>query len=100
MGVRMTGAQVAQMIQLLTVRGHTYDQLVEATGIAKTRIAHWLKNNMSSVRVVAWAPDKNGRPFVPVWQWGEGVSLPRPGPAMTSAERMRVFRAKQKGEKE
>lgn len=85
-----------EIIKLLQTKPMTYEQLCEASGLSEQRMAYWRKSNAANIYVADWAPDKNGRPFVPMWAWGNQPDKPRPGRAMSSAERMRAHRAKKK----
>lgn len=92
MAERITTQQAVQMRDALAEKPMTYDDLVVLTGMVKPRVARWVKNNRGSIRVAHWAPDKNGRPFVPVFSWADGADKPRPGRALTPAEQMRKVR--------
>lgn len=96
---RITTQQSVQMRDLLLVMPLTYDELVTVTGMVKPRVARWVKNNRKDIRVTSWAPDKNGRPFVPVFSWGAGADVPRPGRALTPAEQMRKVRERRAAER-
>lgn len=74
----------------------TYEQLCEAGGLTAQRAAYWRKSNADNIYICEWAPDKNGRLFVPVFAWGQQPDAPRPGRVQTSAERMRALRSKRK----
>ncbi|WP_315127312.1 hypothetical protein [Comamonas antarctica] len=96
-----TSLATAQVfVALLTEAAHTYDELVAATGIHKPRLAAWVNANRKQIRVEAWAPDKNGRPFVPRWRWGAGADAPRPGQSIKPADRMRELRARRANEQQ
>ena len=94
---RMTTRQSMELARMLTDKPMTYDELELFSGVSKTRLARWVKANRRDLFVAGYAPDKRGRPFIPMWQWGVGVDARRPGPVMTSAERMRALRAMRKG---
>ncbi len=89
---RISTLQSLELRDLLAGQPRSYDALVSATGIGKPRVARWVKNNRASLRIADWAPDKNGRLFVPMFEWGVGEDLPRPGRVLTPAEQMRKVR--------
>jgi len=90
---------VVLMTLALQSQARTYDDLVALTGLRKATVARWitaLRTADRMVRIEAYAPDKSGRPFVPMFRLGGEVDLPRPGPAIAPAQRMRALRAKRK----
>lgn len=98
MAERITVKKAVELRDLLLATPLTYEQLSAISGLSAERTARWRKNNAANIYVADWAQDKNGRPFVPMWAWGTQPDKPRPGRAMSSAERMRVLRAKKKTE--
>lgn len=84
----------------LKAKGHTYDDLVLVSGLAKESVARWIKQmrEMGVVRVCAWNDDVRGRRIVPVFQWGTEPDLPRPGRRWTAAETMARLRARRRSE--
>lgn len=100
MSTRITTAQSLHLVRLLTAETLTQDGVVIRSGLNKVQIARWIKRNRDNVRVADWAPDKNGRLFVPMWQWGVGADVERPGPKQSDYERVKAWRAKKKLEKE
>ena len=93
---RTSVKQAIALRDMLSKTPMTYEQLVAATGMSQPRVAYWRKSNADNIYVAAWAPDKRGRLFNPVWAWGDGEDAPRPGRSQTSAERMRELRARRK----
>lgn len=93
---RTSVKQAIALRDMLSQTPMTYEQLVAATGMSQPRVAYWRKSNADNIYVAAWAPDKRGRLFNPVWAWGAGEDAPRPGRSQTSAERMRELRARRK----
>ena len=88
MAERITQQQSLALQQLLR------DKPMElATRMATRRLARWVKKHRADLHVAAWGPDRNGRPFVPVFAWGRRPDTPRPGRALTPAEQMRKTRA-------
>lgn len=96
MAERMTVALSLKLRQLLQESPKTYEQLAELSGINQSRVARWRKSNAEFIHVDHWAPDKNGRLFIPVFSWGAWPDKPRPGRVLSSAERMRIHRARAK----
>lgn len=96
MAERMTVALSLKLRQLLQESPKTYEQLAELSGINQSRVARWRKSNAEFIHVDHWAPDKNGRLFIPVFSWGADPDKARPGRVLSSAERMRIHRAKGK----
>ena len=96
MAERMTVALSLKLRQLLQESPKTYEQLAELSGINQSRVARWRKSNAEFIHVDHWAPDKNGRLFIPVFAWGADPDKARPGRVLSSAERMRIHRAKGK----
>lgn len=98
MAERMSVKKSLELRELLLTTPMTYEQLCEAGRLSPQRAAYWRKSNAENIFVSDWAPDKNGRLFVPVFSWGVGEDKPRPGRTLTSAERMRELRARRKQE--
>jgi hypothetical protein len=85
---------------------HSYDQLAEISGLGKSAVQTWVKTlraqEPAPIFIESFGPDKNGRPFVPLWRWraaADQVDAERPGDSLTDAERMRRFRAEKKASK-
>lgn len=96
---RMTAALSAAIQEALVEVPMTYDRIATAYGLSKTSVARWVKSMREPVKriyVADWAPDVNGRKFVPMWAWGRRTDAARPGPSRSDAERMREHRAKKK----
>lgn len=98
MAERTSVKQSLELRDMLMAKPMTYEQLCEAGGLTLQRAAYWRKSNADDIYVIECAPDKNGRPFVPVFAWGKAPDAPRPGRALTSAERMRALRSKRKAD--
>ena len=96
MAERITVKKALELRDMLLATPLTYEQLSALSGLSAERTARWRKSNADDIYVADWAPDKNGRPFVPMWAWGAQPDKPRPGRAMSSAERMRALRTKKK----
>ena len=96
MAEKMTIKKSLALRDLLMSKPMTYEQLCEEGGLTPQRAAYWRKTNAEFIRIAGWAPDKNGRLFVPVFFWGPGEDVPRPGRALTSAERMRALRQRRR----
>lgn len=104
MAERMTAVAAATVGDLLKIKGHTYQQLAETTGLSIRALTRFVRSDRSAERMAAgkhsiyvagYAPDKNGRSFVPIWRWGRGrEDAPRPGRMLTPAEQMRKSRRK------
>lgn len=98
---RRNTAKIALRMQTaLKTKGHTYDDLVTVSGLAKESVARWVKQmrEMGVVRICAWNDDVRGRRIVPVFQWGTEPDLPRAGRRWTAAETMARMRARRKAE--
>ena len=98
---RRNNAKITLRMQTaLKASGHTYDDLVLVSGLAKESVARWVKQmrELGVVRVCAWNEDVRGRRIVPVFQWGTEPDLPRPGRRWTAAETMARMRARRKAE--
>ena len=98
---RRNNAKITLRMQTaLKANGHTYDDLVLVSGLAKESVARWVKQmrELGVVRVCAWNDDVRGRRIVPVFQWGTEPDLPRPGRRWTAAETMARMRARRKAE--
>lgn len=93
MAERITQQQSLALQQLLREKPMGYADMELATSMAARRLARWVKKHRADLHVSAWAPDKNGRLFVPVFAWGRRPDTPRPGRALTPAEQMRKTRA-------
>lgn len=96
MGVRMTFEESRKLRETISQSPKTYEQLVAASGIKQLRLARWVARNRTDIHIASWAPDVNGRLFVPMWAWGAAPDAARPGRVLTAAEQMRVSRAKKK----
>lgn len=92
MADRMTPDVAAVLVNRLVDGPATYDEMAAHTGISKPRVARWVKNCRSFIYIAGWAPDKNGRPFLPQFRWGAAPDEPRPGRTLTPAEQMRQSR--------
>lgn len=94
------------MVQLMTRLKEspaTYEQLSAFSGVSKRALSRFIallrEPNVSpnNVYISSYAPDRNGRPFVPLWAWGPGQQdAPRPGDTKTDAQRMKEARAAKK----
>lgn len=96
---RMTAALSAAIQEALVEVPMTYERIAQVYGLSKTSVARWVKSMRDPVKriyIADWAPDVNGRVFVPMWAWGRRTDAERPGPKRTDAERMRAHRAKTK----
>lgn len=89
-----------RMQTALKAKGHTYDDLVLVSGLAKESVARWIKQmrDMGVVYVADYAEDVRGRRIVPVFHWGEQPDVPRPGRRWTAAETMARLRARRRAE--
>ena len=96
MAERTTVKKSIELQGLLSVMPMTYEDLCTVSGLSAQRIAYWRKSNADDIYIADWAPDKNGRLFVPVFAWGKQPDKARPGRVLSSAERMRALRAKKK----
>ncbi len=92
-----------RMQQALQSAPHSYDQLAQVAGLGKNAVQTWVKTlrtqEPAPIFIEAFGPDKNGRPFVPLWRWrtsADQADAQRPGDTFTDAERMRRFRAEKK----
>lgn len=74
----------------------SYDRLAQVSGLDKRAVQHWIKQIRANVHIAGWGEDRRGRKFVPLFQWGAGNDVPRPGQSRTAAERMRALRADRK----
>ena len=98
---RRNTAKIALSMQTaLKASGHTYDDLVLVSGLAKESVARWVKQmrELGVVRVCAWNDDVRGRRIVPVFQWGTEPDLQRPGRRWKADETMASKRARRKVE--
>lgn len=96
----MTDGMSMVLRDLLVSEPMTYDTLQARSGLSKFALARWVKTHRERLHIAGWAPDKNGRPFVAMFLWGDAADVPRPGRALSGAEQMRKLReqrlAKQK----
>ena len=92
MAEKMTLKKSLALRDLLMSKPMTYEQLCEEGGLTPQRAAYWRKTNAEFIRIAGWAPDKNGRPFLPQFRWGVAPDEPRPGRTLTPAEQMRQSR--------
>ena len=91
---------------LLTLRMQNYlmgqplsaADLSTFTGLRKRMVQNWLKLMLECgyVHVARWGLDANNRPLVPMYLWGNGKNVERPGDATTSTQRMRKHRMEKK----
>ena len=98
---RRNNAKITLRMQTaLKASGHTYDDLVTVSGLAKESVARWVKQmrELGVVHICAWNDDVRGRKIVPVFRWGEKADMPRPGRRWTAAETMARMRARRKAE--
>lgn len=89
-----------ELRDLLAAEPMTYETLQARSGVSKVSLARWVKINRARIRIASWAPDKNGRPFLAMFQWGDAPDVPRPGRALTGAEQMRKLRERRKAEQQ
>jgi len=98
---RNNPARQLRMQAAMQIEPQSYDALSAVSGLSNAAVAHWLKTlralDPKPVHIAGWAPDVNGRLFVPLWAWGTKPDAPRPGQSRTPAERMAALRAAKKG---
>ena len=98
---RCSGVHVSKMIALLTARGYTDAALAEAVGLGAGAVAHWRRQMRREadcrIYIEGWTNDSRGRPFTPVYRFGDGVDAERNGQSIPMAQRMRDLRASRKG---
>ena len=92
---RNTEEDQEKMLAALKGAGATQQQLADLTGLSKITVHRWLGEGVS-VHVVDYTEDARGRRFVPVYRYGKGKDAPRPGPALTAAQRVALSRARKK----
>lgn len=75
----------------------SYDELANISGLPKSSVARWIRTMRAAgfAHIACYGNDSVGRPFVPLWGWGNKPDMQRPGPRRTAAERMRELRNKQ-----
>lgn len=91
---RLNDAQRSYMHALLKSKCYSDAQLAEAVGVTLRVAASWRRKQKAFVE--GWTFDSRGRLFVPCWRMGAGENAPRPGPQISSAERMARLRAERK----
>ena len=92
---RNTEATKQIMVDALKAGGATQQQLADLTGLSKITVHRWLGEGVP-VHIVDYTEDARGRRFVPVYRYGKGKDAPRPGPALTAAQRVALSRARKK----
>ena len=98
---RMTAAISATLVIRLHEGGPaTYDQLCAFSGLSKRAMSRWIASQriegQRRIYIAGYAPDRCGRPFVPIWAWGNKPDAQRPGDSKTDAQRMKDMRAARK----
>lgn len=85
-----------QLQQLITGKEMTVNEMVESSEYTYASVSRWIRKMRSAgaVYISGYAPDKNGRLFVPKHTWGKGEDAVRPGALLTDAERMRAYRTR------
>lgn len=73
----------------------SFDQMAELAGLSKQSVQRWVRAIRAAklMYIAAYGPDVNGRLFVPLFAWGKGDDVERPGQVRTAAERMRAKRS-------
>lgn len=73
-----------------------YDELSQLTNLSVASVGRWVRLMRESghTRITSYGPDRKGRPFVPLFTWGAGPDLPRPGQARPAKERMAELRSR------
>ena len=85
----------AQLMQRRLEKGNaSYEDLAKVAGISVGSVGRWMRlmKDAQLVRITNYAEDRLGRPFIPLYTWGKGEDLPRPGQKRTAAERMAELR--------
>ena len=85
----------AQLMQRRLEQGNaSYDDLAKVGGVSKASAGRWMRlmKDAELVHITDYAEDRLGRPFIPLYTWGKGADLPRPGHSRTAAERMANLR--------
>jgi hypothetical protein len=96
---RVTISETLAMTEALKKRGYTDAELGVAFGMSSATAGRWrrkLAEETGTVYVEDFGPDARGRLFVPVWRFGNGQNVERPGDAITPQERMAKLREDRK----
>ena len=97
---RNTTETILQMVSALQEGPKSYAQLAGLTGLAERTVSGWIKSlrppQKKQVYIAEYALDSVGRPFVPLWAWGDKPDAARPGQSRTPAERMRAMRQRRR----
>lgn len=91
-------ASVTSLIQALMLpNGSTYDDLKFITQMSDTTVRSWIKawRDAKLVHISGWSPDPRGYPTIQRFAWSPGMP-DAPCPAMSSAERVKAWKARQK----
>lgn len=99
---RNNPARAHAMQEAMSVRPCSADDLAVVSGLGKPAVQHWLRQLRALVpapiHIGGWGPDCNDRLFVPLYSWGPGTDVARPGPKETAAQRMARLRAGKRGQ--
>lgn len=85
----------AQLMQRRLEQGNaSYNDLAAISGVSVASVGRWMRlmRDAEMVHVTAYSEDRLGRPFVPLFTWGKGQDLPRPGQSRPAAVRMADLR--------
>lgn len=85
----------AQLMQQRLVQGNaSYEELAQVANISPASAGRWMRlmKEAEMVHITSYGDDKLGRPFIPLYTWGKGVDLARPGQSRTPAQRMASLR--------
>ena len=95
---RNNAQRILKMQLAMAVTPRSYDELAQISGLNKPAVARFIKTMKAegAVHRAAWGADKNGRAFLPLFRWGEGSDVERPGPSISPAERMARLRLQRK----
>lgn len=94
--IDIIAAQV--MTERLQQGNASYVDLAEVANLSPASVGRWMRlmKQAGRVHITGYAPDKGGRPFTPLYTWGPGTDLQRPGANKTPAMRMAEIRARRK----
>lgn len=90
--VKTTVYSYTLLIRHLTLHDSSVNQLVEVCGLHRTTVANMLRAfyKLDVIHISGWLPDRKKRYNIPVYRWGQGISVIRP--RQTAAQRQQARR--------
>ena len=89
--------QVTALVQAMRVEPQSYESLMLFSGLSQTTVIKWVAawREAHLVHVAGWGADSRGYPTIQLMAWSPGAE-DVPAPAMTGAERVKNWKARQK----